>query len=587
MNKKHVIKSTILIVVIGAFITSQFSMIPLAKECQIQNTTSANSQWTAIYYLCGDNKMSASQQHHLDIIQSVGSTADVKIAVLIDQNQEGDTRLYYLEGSELIQQTWEEESNMDDPETLKEFIIQAMTDLPSDQYYLQLSSNKGSGWQGVCYDQRGDGTMITMPELSEVLLTATNQGSQKIDVMAVETCLGGNLAFAYQVQPYCDYYVGYADCGLVGGWPFQESLSTLVGNPSMEPSTFASTIVDAFTPQDIPQYMLMTAIGALDLSQITTLKNNIDALGQYFIDNIDDYNSVIITALEGIRIYGEMWDIDYFIDFAQFLNEVSFIDQEGESLKDQILASIEAMVINKKHLQQDNCEGFNFYFPHKTQDFNHALRYDNGILPETYEQTSLAQDSSWDEFLKTLLGIANNNAPATPTITGTQDGKAGEPYEYSISTSDPENDQIFYYIDWGDDTNSDWQGPYTSEEAITISHSWIERDTYTIKVKARDDKGAESDWKALTVTMPKQKKNTLDTIFTFLLGKIAEIEKNQQGDFRFLPIKLLTIIFGGGQAISLDILDETNGGYPCCGYIDPSNFHGFLGSSFIMGIWAI
>jgi len=584
--KKMKYFTSLLILLFEISILLQAAITPLAVENQNQSTV-MNAQWTAMYYLCGDNKMSASQQQVLQQIQSVGSTNEVQIAVLIDQNQEDDTYLYYLEENQLSQQSWEEESAMDDPETLKDFIEIVMNDLPAEQYYLQLSSNKGSGWQGVCYDERGDGTMITMSELSDLLSDVTNQGVQKIDVIAVETCLGGNLEFAYQLKSYCDYYVGYADCGLAGAWPFQLSISALVENPSMQPSTFASIIVDFFTPQNIPQYKLKTAIGAMDLNEITQIQSNIDSLGQYLIDNIESYQSNILSSLEGIRIYGEMWDIDYYVDFVQFLNNMPFADQEGENLKNQLLSSIESLVINKKYLENDDSEGFNFYFPRNAIDFNHALRYENGILPDNYEQTQFSIDTSWDDFLKVFLGITNNNAPNKPTINGPQNGKAGEEFTYHISTSDPENDDVYYYVNWGDEIESGWIGPHPSGEEITISHSWNEQETYTVKVKARDIKGAESDWETITVSMPKSKNLISEIITTILIGKIADIERDQNQGFRFLPIKLLTIIFGGGQELSINLLDETHGGYPCCCYIDKDAFHGFLSASSILGYWSV
>ena len=575
-----------LIILFEVSILLQASINPLAVENH-NESTAMNAQWTAMYYLCGDNKLSAFQEQVLQQIQSVGSTNEVQIAVLIDLNQEGDTCLYYLEGNQLSQQNWEEESAMDDPETLKDFIKIVINDLPAEQFYLQLSSNKGSGWQGVCYDQRGDGTMITMTELSDLLSDVTNQGNQKIDVIAIETCLGGNLELAYQLKSYCNYYVGYADCGMAGAWPFQQSISALVDNPFMQPSSYASTIVDYFIPQNVPQYKLITAMGAMDLNALAQVTSSIDALGQYLINNIESYQSSIHSILDEIRIYGEMWDIDYYIDLVQFLNIMPYIDQEGENLKDQILSSIPSFVINKKHLETDDCEGFNFYFPRSTSDFNHALRYENGVLPANYEQTLFSIDTSWDDFLKVFLGIANNNAPNNPIINGPQNGKTGEEYTYTFVTSDPESDQIYYLVNWGDEIESGWLGPYNSAEEITLSHIWNDQDTYLIQVKARDVKGAESDWETLSVSMPKSNNAISGVITTILIGSIADIERDQNQGFRFLPINLLTILFGGGQGFSIDVFDETHGGYPCCCFIDQDEFHGFLSSSFILGCWKV
>jgi outer membrane protein assembly factor BamB len=100
------------------------------------------------------------------------------------------------------------------------------------------------------------------------------------------------------------------------------------------------------------------------------------------------------------------------------------------------------------------------------------------------------------------LELINNSSPSTPSIDGTTSGKIKQNYEYTIASTDPENNNISYYVTWGDGTNSGWLGPFTSGEEQTVSHTWDEKGTYTIQVKARDNYSAESDWETLTVTMP-------------------------------------------------------------------------------------
>ena len=95
-----------------------------------------------------------------------------------------------------------------------------------------------------------------------------------------------------------------------------------------------------------------------------------------------------------------------------------------------------------------------------------------------------------------------NHPPETPTITGPPSGKINHKYEYSVVSTDSDGNKISYYIDWGDNTSDGWIGPYDSNHEITVNHTWVKAGTYTIKVKANDTYGAESDWGELTVTMP-------------------------------------------------------------------------------------
>ena len=95
-----------------------------------------------------------------------------------------------------------------------------------------------------------------------------------------------------------------------------------------------------------------------------------------------------------------------------------------------------------------------------------------------------------------------NDGPEIPTIDGPTSGSAGSIYKYTFETSDPDFDTISYYIDWGDDTVEEWIGPYDSGEQVFVNHQWDDEGTYTIKAKAKDVYGAESDWGILEIEMP-------------------------------------------------------------------------------------
>ncbi|MFO7676778.1 MAG: M14 family zinc carboxypeptidase [Thermoplasmatota archaeon] len=105
------------------------------------------------------------------------------------------------------------------------------------------------------------------------------------------------------------------------------------------------------------------------------------------------------------------------------------------------------------------------------------------------------------EILDIPLQIINDN-PTIPIINGPTSGKAGSAYKYTFESTDPDNDFIFYYIDWGDGTVEDWIGPYVSGQQIIINHQWDEQGIYTIKAKAKDIYDAESEWGYLEIEMP-------------------------------------------------------------------------------------
>jgi len=55
-----------------------------------------------------------------------------------------------------------------------------------------------------------------------------------------------------------------------------------------------------------------------------------------------------------------------------------------------------------------------------------------------------------------------NDPPEKPTINGPTSAKTGEDHKYTFVTTDPDGDDVYYFVDWGDETNSSWLGPSNS-----------------------------------------------------------------------------------------------------------------------------
>jgi len=56
-------------------------------------------------------------------------------------------------------------------------------------------------------------------------------------------------------------------------------------------------------------------------------------------------------------------------------------------------------------------------------------------------------------------------------------------YDYAIQTTDPEQDNVKYQIDWGDNTTT-ITGLNESGANITVSHTWDTKGTYNV-IKSR------------------------------------------------------------------------------------------------------
>jgi outer membrane protein assembly factor BamB len=100
------------------------------------------------------------------------------------------------------------------------------------------------------------------------------------------------------------------------------------------------------------------------------------------------------------------------------------------------------------------------------------------------------------------IGTLDSNAPTAPDISGTANGKVGTEYEYTFTSTSPIGNDVYYYIDWGDNTINDWFGSYASGETVTVSHTWSSQGTYKISARAKDTDNLWGPWGTLSVTMP-------------------------------------------------------------------------------------
>jgi len=125
---------------------------------------------------------------------------------------------------------------------------------------------------------------------------------------------------------------------------------------------------------------------------------------------------------------------------------------------------------------------FNYYY-HSPQD-----------IIENMNITYAAKCSKLVIATLTTFAQLSSTPPDAPTLSGPTNGTAGIMYDFTVVTTDPDGNNVSYYIDWGDDTTSRWIGPYASGEEIIVNHSWGYPGTYEIRAKARDIHEVDSNW---------------------------------------------------------------------------------------------
>ena len=113
-----------------------------------------------------------------------------------------------------------------------------------------------------------------------------------------------------------------------------------------------------------------------------------------------------------------------------------------------------------------------------------------------------------------------NDPPNPPVINGPTSGKPNKIYTYQASTTDPNNDQIYYMFNWGEEDETSWLGPFNSGDSVEANHAWNEKGTFEIKIKAKDINGEESDWSDPLKISITRSRNTKSQLLLELINQL-------------------------------------------------------------------
>jgi hypothetical protein len=205
-----------------------------------------------------------------------------------------------------------------------------------------------------------------------------------------------------------------------------------------------------------------------------------------------------------------------------------------------------------------------FYQEYEFSHYYHSPQDTIENLNITYEMKTTRL------IVATLASLAQinslNSPPSTPIIQGPHYGKIGVEYTFSIGPiTDPDEDQMFILLEWGDGSQSSWLGPFDSGQVFTATHSWSEPGAYGIRIKAKDSYGATSAWSEQFIIYITSK--------VFLIGLVSDVNSSAEAThlmmkrgvmLEFQPFEMTKC--SSVQTVILN--DETKG---------------YLGSRFIIG----
>lgn len=147
----------------------------------------------------------------------------------------------------------------------------------------------------------------------------------------------------------------------------------------------------------------------------------------------------------------------------------------------------------------------------ESTDINHHFGW-TAISSDEYQYGYYScfhvNEGLWEEIYSSDMtfityGIpTTNHPPSTPDVSGPTTGNPGTQYDYYMTSYDTDDDEIKYTIDWGDGSPWTFTDFYPQGQQICRSHTWSDQGSYTVRFKATDFQGDESDWRTIPVSMP-------------------------------------------------------------------------------------
>jgi hypothetical protein len=268
------------------------------------------AEWTILVYIAAHNNLAALGRRSLDQILGVGSTPQLRLAVLYDRPG-GTTRYLAGESGRAALETPLQSFDSGDPDALLETARWAFAQCPAERYGLVLWSH-GSGWRPeerervggerfsawtpeelarIAREARGDAAVSTAElteragqggsmalfrttlarilrqddpaeravcfddgsghsldtlELEGVVREVAGSIGQPLDLLGLDACVMATLEVAYQVRQHVRYLVASEELVPGNSWPYDTILGALRDNAEMGAADLAGLVVSEY-----------------------------------------------------------------------------------------------------------------------------------------------------------------------------------------------------------------------------------------------------------------------------------------------------------------------------------------------------
>ena len=352
-------------------------------------------EWGFYVYMAGDNTLYEEVTDDLNEMKMVGSNNNLEIVTLTDQLLGNDSHAYHVikhgvEETPLseINATWENEIDMGDGETLKDFMVWATTEYPAQRKILVIWDH-GSGWKKVAEDQ---GSHLTVPEIRKAIEDYREiTGDPPLTMIGFDACLMGMFEIAYELKDQAEMIHGSEAYEPLEGWTYNHLLYKL------EQQTTNSELAHYIVNDYIESYRNGSVYTSYSVTAAVVDTSKLEDVWDKLEDFSDQINSVLPVYRDQVSYsrdqtqrydqnpdYRDLYDLTINVENRIPVSDtIKYSKELQNSINDAVIAEDHWQKPGK--LPVERAHGLTIYFPTEGA--------------ETGYDDLLINDSKWSEFI--------------------------------------------------------------------------------------------------------------------------------------------------------------------------------------------